>query len=146
MPRILTQKWGNTQTPKLKKKISTQMSIYIRLRDASAEGYGPCRTCAAWVFWKRADAGHFISRGLGGRSGVYFDERNVHLQCKQCNKWKQGAPVEYRKFMLREYGLKTVEELELKDKTHRYDLRELEGLLLYYTQEAKDMRVSRWGV
>ena len=48
--------------------------------------------------------------------------------------------MEYRKFMLREYGLVVVEELEFKDKTHRYDLRELEGLLLYYTQEAKKMK------
>ena len=138
MPRILTP-WG-PKTPQLKKKIWKQMSIYIRLRDSREDGYGWCRTCGAVVFWKKADAGHFISRGLGGGSGVYFDERNVNLQCKQCNAFKQGAPVEYRKFMLREYGLPVVEELEFKDKTHRYDLRELEGLLLYYTQEAKDMK------
>ena len=154
VPRTLTP-WG-PRTPKRKKKpktyyqklkenISTQMSIYIRLRDSDEDGYGACRTCRRVYFWKKAQAGHFISRGSGGGSGVYYDERNVHFQCVQCNAFKQGAAGEFRKFMLLEYGLPVVEELEFKDNTHRYDLRELEGLLLYYTQEAKDMRVSRFG-
>lgn len=65
------------------------------------------------------DAGHFISRGIGGSSGVYFDERNIHAQGKQCNKWNQGSQIAYRTFMLEKYGEKIVEELEHK---HRLPL------------------------
>ena len=95
-------------------------SKYCRLRDALAyckerginlhqfsrpeDIIGACCTCGAVKSWFLMDAGHFISRGAGGVSGVYFDERNVNLQCKRCNAFKQGAPEEYREFIGKKYG------------------------------------------
>ena len=115
-------------TPKT--KAWTAMSRYIRLRDALAycqehnidtqqfarpeDIIGRCATCGAVKSWYRMHAGHFISRGLGGSSGVYFDERNVHLQCAGCNAFKQGAPSEFKIFMLDKYGQGVVDELERK--------------------------------
>ena len=66
------------------------------------------------------DAGHFISRGMGGSSGVYFDERNIHAQCKPCNAWKQGAPHEYEQFMLDKYGQGVIDELRWLHKNGSY--------------------------
>ncbi len=57
------------------------------------------------------DAGHYISRSSGGVSGVYFDERNIHLQCKTCNGFKQGATQEYREFIVKTYGEDMPDEL-----------------------------------
>lgn len=111
------------------------MSRYVRQRDTGPDGYGACCTCGRLVHWKKADAGHFISRGIGGRSGVYFDERNVHLQCKPCNAWRQGAADDYHDFMVARYGQKVVDELKVKDKTNRYSRMDLEGLLVYYQSE-----------
>jgi len=79
-------------------------------------GIGQCCTCGKVIQIRYADAGHFIGRGLGGKSGVYFDARNINLQCKGCNAFKQGAPHEYRKFMLEKYGQEVIDELERKDK------------------------------
>lgn len=57
------------------------------------------------------DAGHFKGRGIGGSSGAYFDERNIHLQCKQCNGFKQGAYKEYEQFIIETYGAEMLDEL-----------------------------------
>ena len=60
------------------------------------------------------DAGHYKGRGLGGGSGTYFDERNVHAQSKDCNAFKQGAPQEYETFLIDKYGPEIIEELTRK--------------------------------
>lgn len=125
---------------KLKKEAWKHCSKYIRLRDSINGEWGYCVSCGKIVLIKYADAGHFIGRGLGGSSGVYFDERNIHLQCKQCNAFKQGNYSEYLKFMVESYGEEVIEELERLDKTHIYTLIELEGLKLYYKQMYKELK------
>ncbi len=116
--------------PSPKKKASDACSRYIRLRDALkycdkmsidiSQFSRPedlpvkCCTCGIVKSWIYMDAGHFISRGSGGSSGVYFDERNIHAQSKDCNAWKQGSPDEYREFIIEEYGQEVLDELNLK--------------------------------
>ncbi len=60
------------------------------------------------------DAGHYKGRGLGGGSGTYFDERNIHAQSRDCNAFKQGAPAEYEVFLVDKYGPEIIEELDRK--------------------------------
>lgn len=125
-------------------------SKYIKLRDAIEDfpnhqtsdfGVIYCRTCGKLLLRisKESQAGHFIGRGLGGGSGVKWDERNIHTQCYQCNRYCQGAPITYRKFMLETYGQKVIDELELKHKIHKYNRMEIEGLGLYYKQQYEIM-------
>jgi len=130
---------------KLKKTVWRWCAKYIKLRD-TIEDFPVtrdkdivfCRTCGKPLKRnsKNAQAGHFIGRGLGGSSGVYFDERNIHIQCYQCNAYKQGAPTEYRKYMLEKYGEAVVETLEIKHKINGYDRQDLEGLKLLYKELA----------
>ena len=110
-----------------KSKAWTACSRYCRLRDALAycEKYGintgqftrpedivgKCCTCGAVKSWIRMHGGHFISRASAGLSGVYFDERNVNLQCAQCNAFAQGAYAEYQKFMVEKYGQEVIDDL-----------------------------------
>ncbi len=130
------------------------MSRYIRLRDAidyckehkislhqfvrPEDIIGECCTCGVVKSWIRMDAGHFKSRGMGGSSGVYFDERNVNLQCKVCNGFQGGAPTEYREFMLEKYGEEVIAELELKHKLP-ISFRDLAMIAMekYYKEEYK---------
>ena len=77
------------------------------------------------------DGGHFISKSSGGVSGVYFDERNVHLQCGQCNAFEQGAYAEYEKFMIDLYGRTIVEDLWKK----HHILPDLKDLAMLATEE-----------
>jgi len=79
------------------------------------------------------DAGHFYGRGLGGASGTYFREDNVHCQCKQCNAFMGGNFESYMKFMLRKYGSKKVELLERLHKLGKtYQAGEIDAIGLYY--------------
>ena len=116
--------------PSPKQKASTACSRYIRFRDAlkycrsmgidlsqfnrPEDIIGSCVTCGKVKSWIRMDNGHFKGRGSGGGSGVYFDERNQHLQCKPCNGFESGRPDEYRHFIIEEYGQDVLDELNLK--------------------------------
>jgi len=76
------------------------------------------------------DAGHWINRGSGGNSGVYFDERNINLQCKSCNagfykgKVQPDVKSAYDQFMLDKYGQEVMDELRIRDKvvTRKYSV------------------------
>lgn len=136
------QRFQGTKSPykRLKKEVGEWCSKYIRLRDAvnREEGWGKCCDCGKVILIKYADAGHYVGRGSGGSSGVYFDERNIHLQAKQCNLSNQNRDG-YRRFMLKKYGQKVIDELERLHRTHNYTLMELEGLKLYYKEAYEEM-------
>ena len=125
-----------------KSKAWTACSRYCRLRDALeyCREHGidlgqftrpediivKCCTCNIVKAWLYMDAGHWISKSSGGLSGVYFDERNVHAQSKDCNKWKQGAAQEYRKFIVERYGENMPAELLKK----HYSLPDMKNLAM----------------
>ena len=135
--------------PNPKKITDKWFSLYIRLRDALEfqkeisgvdVSFGRCCTCGKIGQWKYMDCGHFISKGLGGASGIRWDERNSHLQCKQCNAFRQGNYPEYEKFMLKKYGQKVIDELHIKHKVNRYSWMDFEGLAEYYKQEFNKLK------
>jgi hypothetical protein len=77
------------------------------------------------------DAGHYISRAAGGLSGIYFDERNINLQCKRCNGFKQGAAQEYREYIIKRYGENMPAELLAK----HYILPDMKDLAMKATEQ-----------
>ena len=81
-------------------------SVYVRLRDIipGTQGYCRCITCGRMRKWNEGDAGHGISRG---KLAVKYNEKNVHFQCKNCNKWKNGDPINYKIEMNKRYGPNT---------------------------------------
>ena len=100
------------------------MSQYILLRDANPSNnyeFVLCCTCGKVMsrLGSNSHAGHFIGKGLGGGSGVYYDQRNVHAQCHRCNEYEQGNAVEYYPFMLEKYGQEVIDELRMKHRLPR---------------------------
>ncbi len=146
--------------PNYKKDASTAMSRYIRLRDAleycdeynidprqfsrPEEIIGKCCTCGKVARWGGSpiimNAGHWKTRGAGGGSGVYFDERNVHLQCVRCNKWDGGRELEHGLYIIDKYGQDVFDELILK---HHIPLDAKDGTMqamkIYYDQEYQEL-------
>ena len=124
-----------------KKKTDNWCSRYIRIRDSIAAGgkgeWGRCYTCGKIVLVPQAHSGHYKSRGTGGSSGIYFDERGIRLQCPQCNAFRQGCPTEYREHLIQDFGEAVVDELELKHKIGRYTLMDLTGLEIYFRDQVK---------
>jgi len=95
---------------KAEKKAWKAFSEMIRARD-EVNGYFTCPTCGRILTIDQADAGHYISRS---RKAVMFDEMNVHAQCRNCNRFKEGNHFLYRKWLIEKFGIKKVEELELR--------------------------------
>ena len=123
-----------------KKTTDKWFSLYIRFRGAlefqkevpdADITYGRCCTCGVIREWKYMDCGHFIGRGSGGMSGVRWDERNAHLQCKPCNGFFGGRPHEYEQFMVDRYGQSTVDMLRYLDKRQSYKNKIVQIGLMY---------------
>lgn len=98
------------------------VNAYVRERDK----HKCCISCGCSL-QKEAigggfDAGHFRSRGSAPH--LRFDaDRNIHAQCKRCNRYLSGNVAEYRKGLIERIGLKAVESLEA-DNAPRYWTRE----------------------
>ncbi len=103
-------------TPKT--KAWSAFSRYIRLRDAvittGGIDYAKCFTCGAVHPIKEMDAGHWIPRN---RLGTFMDERNVHAQCRGCNRFGGGKPVEYQEHLLKLYGDDILNDLTRQART-----------------------------
>lgn len=133
-PKQIAWEWMS-RAVRLQGVIDTAKKFGTDTRDAIAE----CYTCGALVSINRkggGQAGHFRSRGHGGGSGLYFDARAVRVQCAKCNAWHQGKPDEFREGLVKEYGEKTVRELERFHKLpSRWGPHEYPGLIEYWKAE-----------
>jgi len=120
---------------------NSYLSQYILLRD-SMPGHEYCRCCTCGcvipVRGHQSHAGHFIGKGHGGSSGVYFDERNVHAQCHNCNTYEQGNGPAYYEFMLHKYGQEVIDELKLKHKLPRPHSISEYGI--FYREKLKELK------
>lgn len=103
-------------------KTSIDIGQFVRVEDI----VGQCCTCNIVKSWIKMDAGHWQDRGMGGSSGIYFDERNIHLQCKPCNgglyqgREKRSVHESYLDFMLQKYGPEIVDILKWLHKNQSY--------------------------
>lgn len=69
----------------------------------------PCISCGS-PDAKLVDGGHYLKAELF--SGLIFDERNVNLQCRKCNRFEGGNELNYRDGLIARYGVEYVEGLE----------------------------------
>lgn len=111
-------------------------SEYIRRRDADSNGYVRCISCGKVIHWKDSDCGHYINRQ---HNSVRYDEMNCNAQCRKCNRFDEGNIQGYRKGLIKKYGEKAVELLEMK-KFNKCKLGKLEinALAEEYRKKLKD--------
>lgn len=70
--------------PALKRKAWEIFSRVFRQIYADHRGFVTCVTCGKVAHWKDGmQAGHFVPKASG--TALYFDCRNVHVQCSACN-------------------------------------------------------------
>ena len=98
---------------KAKKKAWDTFSLYVRTRK-NIGGFTTCITCGRLKSYKKLQAGHFIP---GRHNAILFDERGVHPQCYTCNVVLGGNGPKYYEWMLKNYGLAIIKELEALDTT-----------------------------
>ena len=126
---------GKTQKPtikKLKAKLDTVFSVYIRRRDN-----GICYTCSTKKPWKEMQAGHFVSRSA---NALRYDERNVHCQDAICNIFKHGNLDVYALRLVEDFGPHILQELnQQKHKVKQFSIMELQGLIHEYQTKLMDL-------
>lgn len=117
------------------KKLDTIFSKYIRLRD-SKDGVFTCCSCGQLKPFEQADAGHFLNRRW---MAIRWDERNVHAQCRSCNRFDEGNNVGYLRFMIRKYSEDTVDLLESMKTPYKWSDGELDILIKEYKKKVKEL-------
>jgi 5-methylcytosine-specific restriction endonuclease McrA len=108
------------------RKLDRIFSEYIRKRDTDYKGQVECISCQKTFQYKEVDAGHFISRKY---LRTRWDEKNVHGQCRRCNRFAYGEQYLYSINLDRKLGDGTAEKLLMKSrqiiKLDSYDLEQL---------------------
>ena len=115
------------QVKKPKPKIDPKwkkIADFVKLRDAGK----PCISCGK--FAGKYEAGHFISRATC--KALYYEPRNIHAQCWQCNnnhQKQQETYINFRNGLISRYGIEYVEWLE-SVKKKEWEIIKSQGLLL----------------
>ena len=119
------------------KEAQAAFNRYIRLRDAGK----PCICCGrpleGGAIGGGFDAGHY--RSVGSAPHLRFDERNVHGQTKQCNRYGAGRAVDYRIGLIARIGREAVEELEADQKPRKHTIEDLIEIRNTYRAKAKEI-------
>lgn len=115
----------------------TAFNAFIRARDAGQ----PCICCgrhsAGAVHGGDFDAGHYRSRGSAPH--LRFDERNVHAQLKQCNRYASGNIVGYRVGLVERIGPVAVDALESDQAPRRYSIDDLKQIKATYAAKTREL-------
>jgi len=130
-------------TPKtLKRKLWETFSLYIRLRDSDEKGYCRCISCGIVKPYKEMDAGHFIPKSRG--MSIYYEEDNVHAQCRQCNTFLHGNLYSYGKTLELKIGMKRINEItKLSRTTKKFTIAEYQAMIDYYNDQIDFLKETR---
>jgi len=119
-----------------KDKLDKVFAPYIRQRDG-INGKGQCISCGELFDISLLDAGHFRSRKY---NATRYDEKNVQLQCRGCNRFNSGEQYKFGIALDEKYGEGTA--LGLTRKSHeikKFTVAELKDLHQYYKEKLKIM-------
>ena len=127
---------------KLKKELDKFFSLYIRLRDATAEGMVQCYTCGCVKHYKSGmQCGHFQSRR---HHSTRWNEHNCQPQCVKCNMFEQGEQWKFGMALNIKYGEGTSKELEFLARTTLKKMRaEYEDDIRYYKAVVENLKKEK---
>lgn len=131
---------------KLKKKLWTIFSIYIRLRDADDKGIVKCCTCGTEYNWTdpkgRMQMGHFIPVKLN--PALMFDEKNVAGQCSVCNGSLEGSQWFFGHYIIQRWGKEELDRLiSMYRIQFRFTTEWLVEKIAYYRKEVDKMKKEK---
>jgi hypothetical protein len=117
--------------PLQKKLTQALVNKYIRLRDDD-------RTCISCLkYTGQMQAGHYLS--VGSHPNLRFAARNIHKQCATCNNHLSGNLIEFRKGLVKRYGVAFVESLEADQTPRKFSNDEVILIGRYYKSIIKEM-------
>lgn len=126
---------------KLKTRLDTVFSMFIRLRDAIPNGMFRCISCGRLLPFDQSDCGHYINRQ---HMATRFNEKNCNAQCRKCNRFDEGNIQGYRRGLIAKYGEPTVLMLEaMKNQINKISDFEYRAMIDYYRKEVKRLKKEK---
>lgn len=123
----------------LRNKVDKARREYIRKRDTDWRGNGVCISCGILKPVEQLQVGHYYKRQYDFTTELGGEERNVNLQCEQCNGYRGGNEPDYAIGLIKKYGKGILEELQKKRRTDKkWKLSELEALISDYQNKLKE--------
>lgn len=124
-----------------KKTLDRKFSEYIRIRDSDGNGFIICISCGKLIPWKESDCGHYVNRK---HNALRYDEYNCNAQCRACNRFDEGNIQGYRKGLIKKYGIKLVDMLEIKKhNTCKLGQFEINALGEIYRKKLKEIKQQK---
>ncbi len=124
----------------LTNQLDTVFSQYIRLRNADKQGMVQCYTSGKWMHWKKAQAGHFISRR---HYSTRWNEVNVQVQSVKENVFNQGNAPVFQRNLIGDYGKQTIDFLFIqRDQPIKLDRMTLRFKIDYYSKMVQDLKLK----
>lgn len=97
-----------------------------------------CVTCSKIVSGVNLHAGHWQSRR---HKAVAYDEKNLHPQCANCNKWLNGNYPRYEDYILKTYGEEERDRLRQGAyKVKKWTPEELEDMYYFYKKKVREIK------
>ena len=126
---------------RLKADVQKEFNAFVRFRDFDK----PCISCGRYENeiqhsdrGGKWDCGHYLS--VGSTPELRFNEFNAHKQCKSCNRNKSGNAGKYRVGLVKKIGADLVDWLEGPHELNKYTIDELQWLLAFYKDRAKEFK------
>lgn len=117
-------------------RLDAVFSKFIRRRDCGFE-YGRCISCGKIITFNDCDCGHYINRK---HMATRYDENNCNAQCRSCNRFSEGNIQGYRRGLIKKYGEKITDNLEIKKHNiSKLSEAELDVLISYYKTKIKEL-------
>jgi hypothetical protein len=115
---------------KLKKRLDSIFSIYIRNKYADFSGYVMCVTCKTTKPINEMQNGHYVSRSS---SILRYSEDNCFPQCVACNIFKKGNYPAYTEYLLKHFGQNYILNLVKVGRLEKkWTIKELQELIIKY--------------
>jgi hypothetical protein len=124
-------------TASLRKKMVRVFNEFIRLRDSGLA----CISCGV----NGVDhAGHYFSTSQCPQPSMRFNEKNVNGQCVSCNTFNEGNRQGYEKGIIRKYGSKVIEELDVVRSLRQVSWNgfEFKVMIKVYQEKIKELKKS----
>lgn len=140
------KKW-RAEKKELKEKLKTLTDLedeakevfqkFVRLRDQDKN----CVSCDTPYsdIW---DGGHFYKAEI--YSGLIFDERNCHKQCRKCNRFLGGNENNYRLGLIKRFSESFVLQLDadaIQKRNHKFSRHELIEIKKKYLKKIRGIEV-----
>ncbi len=136
-PKVVSKLPKEKTLSVLKADLQDIFNAYIRKRDTlwdKGQPYFICISCNHPKSIDEMNAGHF--HPVGGNDVIRYDEHSVNGQCIRCNHFMHSNHAGYIRGMIKKWGQKVVDELEIR-RHNRSKMMKFEVSLLIQHYEEK---------